>query len=67
VNGIQNIAITKSDAAKLIKYIFKSVRDRRPLAKTKTTKRFPVMDRIVVSEYRIINPITPPFGIGGYE
>jgi hypothetical protein len=40
---------------------------RRLTSKTKTTKRFPVMDRIVVSEYRIINPITPPFGIGGYE
>ncbi|KAL3875588.1 hypothetical protein ACJMK2_033525 [Sinanodonta woodiana] len=56
VKGIQNSAIIKSATARLIKNGRRSVLERLPRAKTKTTNKFPTMERSAVSEYNTINP-----------
>lgn len=56
VNGMQKNAITKSATAKFIKNGRRSVRECRPLAKTRTTKMLPVIESKVVKIYKTINP-----------
>ena len=58
VNGIQNNAIKRSAIARLIRNGRKSVRDRFPFLNTMTTRIFPIIDNVVVNEYKISSTVS---------
>lgn len=57
VNGITNVAESRSDTAKLIMYRFVVVRSRGFLYTAKHTKRFPVSDTIFMSRQTPVSAI----------